>query len=634
ALEGNEWAVRSFLGANLTRAVEQDDRSSVGILSRTTKVEAQRKAAVASQYSDYNAIKEFLRTEAYPGKADADRQEVNRVMAAAGSDSVVYAKGNEALNAELAGNANALHDFLKTGRYAAALHDDRKAVNKALENGDLEVKAAAQAALSGPDSYLATFLLTGLPKAQLADADRLKHEASIDAYLAKADQSASLARENAEKAAEWAAIARKAADEAAQWRDKAAASNAAAQESARQAQSHADAAQRSADQAAASAKRARDAAAQADRSASSASASAANASASATYANSKAAEAKQSADAARQSANEANEDAKKAQEAADQALQAAEKFANGQEKAQNTPEPVNEREVSPFGIEKVPENLKDDPREVPGSMRCSAQVVSWFATITKCSWKIEHHITGTMRFFTFQCPDGATAREQCTRVEVGTSPIDFRVVREHGFDSPTMTAVGLAALADSMINDFRQCAWKGSQNFGEQGEACAWTAMAIFPPAYIGRYAKLAAFGIKSTRISANEVKIFLLDDSYLWSEINEAGHVDIIVKVAKTEEEVKGRGRALVHTALAKFGGRITQINGTWIGGGDMADNLITFNKVWKETGSKEIAAQRTFTGKMAGEFGFTEPKNIRVFPKDAPPGEATSAWAEFVQP
>ncbi|MEV6236544.1 ALF repeat-containing protein [Lentzea sp. NPDC051838] len=605
ALEGDEWAVKSFLGTNLTRAVEQDDRSSVGIVARTTTVAAQRETAVAAQYGNYDGIKEYLRTKAYPGKRDTDRQEVNRVMAAAGSDSVVYAKGNEALNAELAGNANALHEFLETGRFAAALHDDRKAVNKAYDTGDLEVKAAAQAALSGPDSYLRKFLTTGLPKAQLADADRLKHEASIDSYLAKADQSAELARENAEKAAEWAAIARKAADEAKQWRDKAEASKAAAAESAREAQSYADAAQRSADQAAASAKRARDAAAQAGRSANEATASAANAAASATYANTKAGEAKASADAARASAIQAGKDAVAAQAAADEAQGIAEDWAKRADANQNTPDPQAEKDLSPFGMESVPENVRDDPREVSG-LSCKTPLAVWTAVHTTCTWKVEHHITGTLRWFTFQCPAGATGKDQCTRVEVGTSPIDMRFVKEYTTDSAVIGSEGLKALAKSTIDDLYKCAF--ADNMGEQLEGCAWSVGIFLLPAVIGRYAKIIALNAKYLR-KTDDFGIFLDDGSEFLANIRADGSLDLAMKVTVKKQ---GIGSWMVNSAMDHFAGRVTAINGKWGRGvdEDMVDNLDAFNNALKAGKSMDDAARLTPTGKMAAKYGFTQPK------------------------
>ncbi|HEX8866801.1 MAG TPA: hypothetical protein VF821_14180, partial [Lentzea sp.] len=605
ALSGNDFAVGSFLAKNLAFAVEQDDRASVGIIGRTTTIPQQRDAAIVAERGSYDVVKEFLRTKDYPGKRDADRQEVNRVMAAAGGTSVVYAKGNEALNAEAAGNTNALHEFLETGRYAAALHDDRKAVNKAYEQGGAEVKAVAQAALSGPDSYLSKFLLLQLPNAQVADADAAKHVAVIDGYLAKADESAALARENANKAAEWAAIARKAADEAAQWRDKAAASAAEAKESARQAQSHAEAAQRSADQAAASAKRAREAAAQAQKSANAASASAASASASAATANHWASEAKKSADDARKSADTAGEEAKKAQEAADAAIEAAGRFASTAEQQRNAGTVPKESDVSPFGIEYEPVDMKDDPRELPDSGTCWGTRAGG----ASCVYKVEHHITGTMKYFTFKCPPGATAKEQCQRIEIGSVRIDFKVVKEHTINTMQIAGQILWELAKAVLSDFRNCAT--DKNLLNQAEACGWSAMAILPPGWIPRFGRIGVLAAKDgVKIGENALSIQLAEGSFMLTSL-EAGRLHIAIEVTEASRG-KGVGADMVSRAFDQFAGQIKTVGGYWAR--DMPTNLNAFNANIRAGMSEADAARNTFTGSQAGRYGFTNVISVKT--------------------
>ncbi|HEX8866517.1 MAG TPA: hypothetical protein VF821_12755, partial [Lentzea sp.] len=438
------------------------------------------------------------------------------------------------------------------------------------------------------------------PKAQLADADRLKHEASIDSYLAKADQSAALARENAEKAAEWAAIARKAADEAAQWRDKAAASSAAAQESARQAQSYADEAQRSADQAAASAKRARDAAAQADKSANEATASAANASASASYANSKAAEAKTYADAARASAVQAGKDAAAAQAAADEAQGIANDWAKRADANQNAPDPAAEKAISPFGVERVPENVKDDTRLV-SSLGCSTISYGFGAVHLRCTYKYEHHVTGTLRWFTFKCPEGATAKEQCERVEVGTSPIDMRFVKDLVIDNADLASIGLEAMVKHTIDDVYKCA--NGVNLGERAEACAWTFATFVLPFAMGRVAEVLAQGARIDPFLF-EYNVYFTDNSVMLSSIRADGSLDLYLDVT-----VKRQGVAswMVNASLQHFEGRVTAINGKWLQG-RMPDNLNAFNEALRAGKSFSEAALETPTGRIASKFGFSK--------------------------
>lgn len=59
------------------------------------------------------------------------------------------------------------------------------------------------------------------------------------------------------------------------------------------------------------------------------------------------------------------------------------------------------------------------------------------------------------------------------------------------------------------------------------------------------------------------------------------------------------------------KFGkNNVKAIRGTWWHG----DNLATFNKLVQSGISPEEAAKSTFTGKMAGEYGFNNVDFIRV--------------------
>ncbi|MBW4721360.1 ALF repeat-containing protein [Saccharothrix obliqua] len=620
ALVGNEHGVRSFLATNLALAVEQDDRAGVGIIGRTTAIPKQRDAAIVAERGDYEAVKEFLRTRDYPGKREADRQEVNRVMAAAGQGTVVYAKGDEALDADLSGDVEALHRFLGSGRFEAALHDDRKAVNKVLETGGPEVKAAAQAALSGPDSHLAKFLLVELPKAQLRDADAAKHVAQIDGYLAKADQSAALARENANKAAEWAAIARKAVDEARQWRDAAAASAAAAAEAARQAEESAEAAQRSADQAAASAKQARDAAAQAQKSANAASASAANASASAAYANSAAAAARNSADAARTSADQAGKDAALAEAAANEAIDAAARFAQSADQQRNAGDVPKESEISPFGIESVPEDMRDDPRELRGESNC----VGTRGGFVSCTYRVEHHITGTMRYFTFKCPAGATAKEQCERIEIGRTRVDFKVVKEHTLHTGQIVGQVLLELAKGLLNDFYRCAT--DKNLASQAEACAWSAAAVMPPSWIARLGRVGAVA-KIYDPGDKFLHIGLLDESTLLASLSDEGRLSLAIALQEPTRG-SGVGGTMVSLAFDHFAGRIKTVEGFW--GTKMPSNLNAFNENLRNGMSVKDAARGTFTGHMAGKYGFSDVISIEVLPEGAH-GAYTSVHVVF---
>ncbi|WP_255414862.1 ALF repeat-containing protein [Amycolatopsis sp. BJA-103] len=604
ALSETEAGVKEFLTTGLALAVEQDDRASVSVIIRSTTKPPQRAAAVAAAAGSHDVVKEFLRTKFYPGKPNDDRQEVNRIMAAAGAGTVVHQAGSDALTAELNGDADALQRFLEHGRYTAAKQEDRKAANRALATGGPEVRAAAQAALSGPDSYVTSFLQTELPKAQLRDSDTATHVSQIASYLASADQSAAAARQSAHLAAEQAAIARNAADEAHQWNEKAQASAATAAEAAKQAKESADAAQRSADEAAASAKRARDAAAAAGKSAQRASASAAYASSQATYARTKAAEAKRSADDARTDAIEAGKDAEAAARAAEEARTAAAKFTQVGEQRENIGDVPDEKAISQFGVDRQPENLRDNPT-TRGLEKCKPNGlnIGGGPPIYICDITIEHHITGTMRYFTYQCPPGATQREQCTRVEIGSNPIDF-VYTEHT-QLKSWEAVGdaLVAIGKALIDDFVKCANDKGWN---QAEGCAWIAASMIIPVRIARLGKVMA--ITPTRFLGDlphKFEVRLSDGSEILTEINNGGQVSLLIEV-KTESQ--GIGRALVQSAFDHYGAKITSILGKWVT--SMPSNLNSFNANLLKKETFHDAAFNTFTGKMAREYGYTNVK------------------------
>jgi hypothetical protein len=234
----------------------------------------------------------------------------------------VRAAANAALNN---GGVQALRDFLKTGYDIAQEEDDRVTVAQMLSAGGPEVKAVAQAALSGPPSYLRDFLQTKVYTAKQRDADTASHVANINTYLAGAAMSAAEAKISSAQALQAAAIARGAAQEAQAWALAADRSRIEAQQYADDARLSATAAQQSADQAAQSAKLARDAATAAQAAAQAAAKSSAQAQASAEKARGYADEAYAAAEQARADAIEAGLSAAvAAKAAADAARRAAE----------------------------------------------------------------------------------------------------------------------------------------------------------------------------------------------------------------------------------------------------------------------------------------------------------------------
>ncbi|WP_238432061.1 RICIN domain-containing protein [Streptomyces cavernae] len=72
-------------------------------------------------------------------------------------------------------------------------------------------------------------------------------------------------------------------------------------------------------------------------------------------------------------------------------------------------------------------------------------------------------------------------------------------------------------------------------------------------------------------------------------------------------EEGLTPTGSEMIADVMAKIGGNAKGIRGTWLGGGDMKDNLDSFNAgIQSLMLSHEEAARLTFTGKMAAKYGF----------------------------
>ncbi|MEU6229335.1 polymorphic toxin-type HINT domain-containing protein [Streptomyces sp. NPDC047042] len=345
ALSGTDADVAEFVRNTLTLALEQDDRASVGHIASTTTIPAQQQAALDVLDKPIAQVREWLRTRAYPGKADDDRVAVAKISAAGGPG--VKAAASKALS----GTAADLAAFLDSGQYKAQEDDDRVAVTQALATGGPEVQAAAQAALSGPPSALRPFLEVGVHKARQRDANSAAHIAEVSTLLQAAYRSATLAQRDASLAQKAAADARKNAAEATEWANKAKKSLDEANAYAEQADKSADQAATSAAQAAESAKTARNAAAAAQQDARSAARSAERAQHSAAVAGDYAYQADVAAYQAQVSAEAAGKDSIAASKAATEAMKvAADKLvaelkAQIKEEAQQTSKPLSDDEL-------------------------------------------------------------------------------------------------------------------------------------------------------------------------------------------------------------------------------------------------------------------------------------------------
>ena len=66
----------------------------------------------------------------------------------------------------------------------------------------------------------------------------------------------------------------------------------------------------------------------------------------------------------------------------------------------------------------------------------------------------------------------------------------------------------------------------------------------------------------------------------------------------------------------MEAFGSNVKGVRGTWLGGGDLADNFDAFKAAIARGAAPEQAAFQTFTGHMAAKHGL---KSARVVQNDA---------------
>ncbi|KOX32477.1 hypothetical protein ADL06_10480 [Streptomyces sp. NRRL F-6491] len=108
---------------------------------------------------------------------------------------------------------------------------------------------------------------------------------------------------------------------------------------------------------------------------------------------------------------------------------------------------------------------------------------------------------------------------------------------------------------------------------------------------------------------------------------INDAGLVSMAVKVGPGTPS----GGEMFNAALAHFGDKVKGVKAYWQNGGELSDNLNSFNKAVRsgEYASLEEAALRgTFTGKMSSKSGFTK---VEIIELRGMPGEYTEVGVIF---
>ncbi len=75
-------------------------------------------------------------------------------------------------------------------------------------------------------------------------------------------------------------------------------------------------------------------------------------------------------------------------------------------------------------------------------------------------------------------------------------------------------------------------------------------------------------------------------------------------------------RGGQMFNDPMGAFDSNVKGVRGTWLGGGDLADNFDAFKTAVAGGAVPERAAFQTFTGHMAAKHGFT---TARVVQNDA---------------
>ncbi len=203
ALSGDDDAVTAFVRTGLEEAIERDDRTSARIVGGASLRPAERQAAKTAAEGSHDEVKAYLATRAYPGRDDDDRIAVQQLVSAGGPEL------RAAANAALSGPWSYVQDFLKVGQYKAANRDFEAAYHVATVSGYLS--AAAQAAATARN---AADEANRWAAEAVASADRARSAATAQRYADAASQSAARASASASQAAWSAAQARTAAEQA------------------------------------------------------------------------------------------------------------------------------------------------------------------------------------------------------------------------------------------------------------------------------------------------------------------------------------------------------------------------------------------------------------------------------------
>nr|WP_190198653.1 RICIN domain-containing protein [Streptomyces djakartensis] len=107
-------------------------------------------------------------------------------------------------------------------------------------------------------------------------------------------------------------------------------------------------------------------------------------------------------------------------------------------------------------------------------------------------------------------------------------------------------------------------------------------------------------------------------------ADIDKGGLVSFVIKAGKDTP----RGSEMFNAALAHFGDNVKGVKAYWQNGGELSDNLDSFNAAVRGGASLEEAAAATFTGKMSKRAGFS---NVEITELRGMPGHYTNVGATF---
>ncbi|MDI9831102.1 RICIN domain-containing protein [Streptomyces sp. KAU_LT] len=178
-------------------------------------------------------------------------------------------------------------------------------------------------------------------------------------------------------------------------------------------------------------------------------------------------------------------------------------------------------------------------------------------------------------------------------------------------------------------------AWKGLRAAGVSEAAAAGVAKGAFEQLGATCLKKGAAAGARTlsaggtSRSAARAVTCPSYVDVYpsglgIIADLEADGLMSLVVRAG----EDTPRGGEMFNAALAHFGDKVKGVKGYWQNGGDLIDNLDSFNAAIRGGASLEEAALATFTGKMSSRAGFSK---VEITELRGMPGNYTHVGATF---